>query len=304
MKNILKTLTLLSVTSLLACAAALCGCADGGNQKPEIPEIAYTTDDALIDAYDANDERFKPENVTMRENSPLKDKKIYWLGSSVTYGAASEQDSMADYLAALTGCISVKEAVSGTTIFDDGSSGNTGAKSYTRRMTSGSIFNKDEQIDAFICQISTNDAWGDRAKYRGKITDEYTTDKDFFNRKTTLGGVEYIIAYVTEVWNCPIYFYSGSYFGDTGTRSSGNPTGTGYGELVSQVKQVVDKWTALGVDVGVIDLYNDTEFNAHVSDEYYKWATSDAIHPKRAGYLQWWTPYFEQYLIVNLTMDL
>ena len=84
---------------------------------------------------------------------------------------------------------------------------------------------------------------------------------------------------------------------------SANPKGTAYGELVSQVKQVVDKWSELGYDVGVIDLYNDTDFNAHVSDEYYKWATSDAIHPKRAGYLQWWTPYFEQYLIVNLTME-
>jgi len=57
-----------------------------------------------------------------------------------------------------------------------------------------------------------------------------------------------------------------------------------------------------GFEVGVIDLFNDEEFNAVASDAYYSWATSDAIHPKKAGYLQWWTPYFESYLTYYLTM--
>ena len=303
MTKTFKSLTMLGIASVFICASALCGCKKEPGTitpPPEIPQIQYTTDDALISQFNANDERFAPENVTMRENSPLKGKKIYWLGSSVTHGASSEQDSMADYLAALTGCISVKEAVSGTTIFDDGSAG---SKSYTKRLTDGTIFKKDEKIDAFICQIPTNDAWGDRAKYRGKMTDAYEIDINAFDKKTTLGGVEFIIAYAAETWGCPVYFYSGSWFGDEGPRKSGNPTGTAYGELVRQVKEVVNKWSELGYDVGVIDLFNDESFNSHVSDEYYAWATSDAIHPKRTGYLQWWTPYFEQYLIVNLTMD-
>lgn len=305
MKKLFKVLTVFAITSAVMCGAALCGCGDKEPEpdpESEVPEILYTTDDAYITECTANDARFNPENVTMRENSPLKDKKIYWLGSSVTYGASSEGKSMADYLAALTGCVSVKEAVSGTTIFDDGKTENTGVKSYTRRLTDGSNFKKDEKIDAFICQISTNDAWGDRTKYRGEITGDTVMAKEAFDRKTTLGGVEFIIAYVTETWgiDCPVYFYSGSWFGDEGTRMSSNPKGSDYDELVSQVKDVVKKWADLGYNVGVIDLYNDADFNAHVSDEYYKWATNDAVHPRKAGYLQWWTPYFEQYLLVNL----
>lgn len=302
MKKLFKALTVFSIASAVLCGVALSGCVDKEPEKtdePQITEILYTTDDAYINECTANDARFNPENVVMHENSPLKDKKIYWLGSSVTYGANSDQNSMADYLAALTGCISVKEAVSGTTLFDDGTSG---SQSYTKRLTDGSNFKKDEKIDAFICQISTNDAWGDRAKYRGTMTDEFETDINAFDKKTTLGGVEFIIAYVTETWgiDCPVYFYSGSWFGDEGARMSSNPKGSAYGELVNQVKEVVHKWSELGYNVGVIDLYNDADFNNHVSDEYYKWATHDAVHPFKAGYLQWWTPYFEQYLLVNL----
>ena len=55
-----------------------------------------------------------------------------------------------------------------------------------------------------------------------------------------------------------------------------------------------------GTQVGVIDMFHDAEFNAAASKEYYGWAQSDAIHPKRAGYLQWWTPYLEHRLITDI----
>ena len=32
------------------------------------------------------------------------------------------------------------------------------------------------------------------------------------------------------------------------------------------------------------------------SDKYYSWACNDPIHPRKAGYLQWWTPYIQAYL--------
>ena len=77
-------------------------------------EYALTIDGAAGEAkYDAS----KVEKV---DNHPLNGKTIYWLGSSVTYGSAASGMSMADYLSAKTGAICVKEAVSGTTIFDDG----------------------------------------------------------------------------------------------------------------------------------------------------------------------------------------
>lgn len=294
-----KKITVFSSLAL-ACVVGLCACAPKEEEPPVIKAPQYGVDEALMATNGGNDDLFAPAAITADADSPLKGKVIYWLGSSVTYGAASMQASMADFLAAKTGCISKKEAVSGTTIFDNGGTGDTGSRSYTRRMMNSTIFDKTEKIDAFICQISTNDATNTRLKYRGEMTEADCTEQAAFKRDTTLGGVEYIISYVHETWNCPIYFYSGSYFGDEGARKNTNPKGSEYGKLVGQVKEIAEKWNALGYPVEVIDMYNDTEFNAAVSDAYYVWCMQDAIHPKRAGYLQWWTPYFEFFLSERL----
>lgn len=269
-------------------------------EQPVLLTPQYTIDETLL-SLDANDDCFSVNNVEMVENSPLFGMTFYWLGSSVTYGASSQGTAMAEYLQAKTGCICKKDAVSGTTIFDDNATQNTGVKSYTRRLINSTVFDKNQSVDAFICQISTNDAILSRIKHRGSITDSSVTNINQFDRTTTLGGIEFIIAYVTNLWHCPVYFYSGAYFGDSGTRSNKDPSGTNYSQLVNEVKQVAEKWSALGYEVKVIDLYNDNDFNNAVSDQYYTWCTSDPIHPKRAGYLNWWMPYFENYFIENLT---
>lgn len=285
----------------LAACTALCACSEKPAPEKQLPEVNYGIGETVPEL-NANDNSFSVASVTADEDSQLKDLTIYWLGSSVTYGASSQGESMADFLAAMTGCTCVKEAVSGTTIFDDGGNGDTGVRSYTRRLVNGSNFDKNQKIDAFICQISTNDARNDRLTKRGDMTGEDEMNIAVFDRTTTLGGVEYIIAYVKEVWDCPIYFYSGGYFDDDGVRKSANPTGTNYGKLVEEVKQITEKWRALGVETGVIDLFNDSDFNSKASDDYYKWCMNDAIHPRRAGYLQWWTPYFENFLTIHLVM--
>ncbi len=305
----LKTVGAMSLAALLLGCVSMAGCAtdkntdDSSDANKEIPKIAYTIDESLIETAQANDEMFYAKNVE-RVESPLAGKTLYWLGSSVTDGAASGSESMADFLAAKTGCISKKEAVSGTTIFDDGKSDNTGEKSYTRRLKNSSVFNKTEKVDAFICQISTNDAWGDRKKNWGTIASDDMLYQENFDLSTTLGGIEFIIAYVTDTWNCPIYFYSGAEFLDRdktlSPRANSNPTGTDYGELVNKVLEIAEKWKKADIDVEVIDLFHDIDFNAKASDAYYSWAMNDPIHPKKAGYLQWWAPYFEQYLLVSL----
>lgn len=291
--------TLFAATALCA-ALAICGC--GGEPKkpdpaPEPVSAQYDIREGHFDM-DANAD-FAASTVVPRENSPLAGKLFYFLGSSVTYGAASGGESMADFLAALTGCTCVKEAVSGTTIFDDGKTDNTGTKSYTRRLTQGTAFDKSAHPDAFICQISTNDATNDRLGMRGEIAEGILAAEEY-DRATTLGGVEFILRYVSDTWGCPVYFYSGAYFGDEGSRKNSNPKGSEYGKLVGEVKEVVEKWKDAGYDVDVIDLYNDEAFNSAVTDEYYAWCTSDPIHPKKAGYLNWWTPYFEAFLINHL----
>ena len=102
----------------------------------------------------------------------------------------------------------------GTTIFDDGSTGNTGSLSYTRRLKTSTKFDVNAKVDAFICQISTNDAKSEFQTRRGEISDSLTE----FDLTTTLGGVEFIINYVKETWDCPVYFYSGSYISVSGVR--------------------------------------------------------------------------------------
>lgn len=297
MNKFAKAFTFVFAAAVTVSCAALSGCAD--EDDPYVYTPIYTIPEE-IPTDDPNAAGYSVAEVERREDSPLADKTIYWLGSSVTYGSASGQESMADFLSALTGCKSVKEAVSGTTLYDDGGNGDSGVRSYTRRMVYGKNFDKSAQVDAFVCQISTNDARNDRLGKWGAMREDDEVVLDSFDTKTTLGGVEYIISYVTTTWNCPVYFYSGSYFGDSGVRSSTNPTGTNYGKLVNEVKKIVDKWNGLGYEVGIIDLFNDADFNAAASDDYYKWCTSDAIHPRKAGYLQWWTPYFEAYLCNEL----
>ena len=88
------------------------------------------------------------EQVKPVENSPLEGKRIIFLGSSVTYGAASKGVSFADYIGARNNCEIIKEAVSGITLVD------TGQSSYIQRLKK-----MDESAaDLFVCQLSTNDA--------------------------------------------------------------------------------------------------------------------------------------------------
>ena len=304
-KTVGIALSLLLVTAVSGCGGSEPPPASDPLPERELPEIAYTVDESLPGTTDANAETFYAKNVT-KTDSPLAGKTIYWLGSSVTYGANAGGESMADFLAAKTGCISKKDAVSGTTIFDDGTSENTGAKSYTRRLKESTVFDKNEKVDAFICQISTNDAWGDRKKNWGEITPDEMGQQEDFDLSTTLGGIEFIIAYVADTWGCPVYFYSGAQFFDKSKtlspRANDNPSGPDYGELVENVKKIAEKWRKFQLDVQVIDLFNDADFNAAVSDSYYAWAMENPVHPKRAGYSQWWTPYFERFLLVSLDL--
>ena len=113
----------------------------------------------------------------------LKNKTIFFLGSSVTYGSAAGGVSMADILAQTCDCTCIKEAVSGTTLAD------LNEKSYVSRLKRAEVTGP---IDLFVCQLSTNDA----------------------KRNIPLCEVERaireIIDYVKEHYGCPIVFYTGT----------------------------------------------------------------------------------------------
>ena len=215
-----------------------------------------------------NNEEYSAANAEVFENSPLKGKTFIFLGSSVTRGAASHDESFVDYLAAQDGITAVKEAVSGTTLVDNGE------KSYISRMKT---IDKDIEATAFICQLSTNDAT--KKLPVGEISTSF--NKEDFDTQTVAGAIEYIICYAQETWHCPVIFY-------TGTKYDSER----YAELVELLDGICEKW-----DIGLIDLWNSSIND--ISKDRYSFYMADGIHPVRAGYRDWWTPAIRDYLYNN-----
>lgn len=220
-----------------------------------------------------NRDEYSVANTEELADSALRGKTIYWLGSSVTVGASAGGESMSDFIAKKYGAVCIKEAVSGTTLAD------VNEESYVERLDAYLASpDRAEQVDAFVCQLSTNDkGFPDRF---GTVTGDDVRDASAFDRTTTFGAMEYIIATVRETWDCPIYFYTNPPMGDEN-----------YGTMVDALEQIAAKW-----DVGIIDLYRDEAFN-DLTDEERDLYMSDSIHPTKAGYREWWLPKFEEALL-------
>lgn len=212
-----------------------------------------------------NAEQYALDTIEVERNSPLKNKNIVFLGSSVTYGASSMGVSFADYIGAMNDCNIIKEAVSGTTLVDEG------VDSYISRLNKIDTQN----ADIFVCQLSTNDAT--QKKPLGEINNSVNIND--FNTKTVAGAIEYIIAYAKDKWDCPVVFYTNPKY------DSAN-----YQAMVNLLLEIQKKW-----NIGIIDMWNDVDFN-NITDEQKSLYMADSIHPTQAGYLEWWTPVFESKL--------
>ena len=206
------------------------------------------------------------KNTSAIENSPIKDKTVIFLGSSVTYGYGSMGVSFADFLEKSEGIVAVKEAVSGTTLVD------VKDNSYVSRMKT---IDKNIKADAFVCQLSTNDATKEMPL--GEISESY--DINDFDTQTIAGAIEYIIAYAKDTWNCPVVFYT-----------QANYDSEHYAKMVDLLIEIQKKW-----DITVIDFWNDSEIN-NITDEQRKLYLIDHIHPTKAGYKEWWLPKFQETL--------
>lgn len=203
------------------------------------------------------------------QDHALNGKMIIFLGSSVTYGAAAGGESFVDFLKKKDGIIAVKEAVSGTVLVDEKVQG---MDSYITRMKA---LDPELKADAFVCQLSTNDA--SLKKKLGNISDGFV--KEEFDVKTVAGAIEYIIAYARETWECPVIFYTGTKYKDEQ-----------YAQMVELLLKIQQKWK-----IGVLDLWNNVEMN-RVDPQKYDSYMADPIHPTKVGYEEWWTPKFEEYL--------
>ncbi len=207
-------------------------------------------------------------SVTLAEplgSTPLTDKKIIFLGSSVTFGSGAGGVSFVDYIEKRCGCKASKHAVSGTTLVDNG------ITSYISRMK----LIKDKSADLFVCQLSTNDAT--KGLPLGEVSESENAQD--FDTSTVAGAIEYIIAYAKEKWHCPVAFYTNPQY------DSKN-----YAAMVELLGRISEKW-----GITVIDLWNNKQFN-NITEEQRKLWMKDSIHPTKAGYLEWWVPVIEQEL--------
>lgn len=222
---------------------------------------------------EGNREEYDVKNMEQIENSPLAGKTYYFLGSSVTYGEGAEGQSMADFLAKKHGCTAIKNAVSGTTLMV------YGKDSYVTRLNadleSGRI---PEKLDGFICQLSTNDK-SKKDKF-GEVTADDVRSPSAFDTATTFGAIEYIVATIQNEYDCPVIFYTNSYFKDAN-----------YPKMIEGLDAIQKKY-----HIEVLDLYRDEAFNDISKEDYARYMRDD-IHPMKLGYRDWWLPAFEKILI-------
>ena len=217
---------------------------------------------------EGNRSQYSFDLITPLEDSPLKDGKICVLGSSVVYGASSQQVAVGEFLSKRFDCALTKEAVSGTTLVDNGE------KSYIQRMLNN--IDPNEHFDLFVCQLSTNDATQELPL--GEIVD--STDLNDFDTSTVTGAMQYVICYARQTWNCPVVFFTGSRYDSPA-----------YEAMVQRLMELKDLY-----EVGVLDLWTSDSFNS-ISDAQRSLYMDDNIHPTKAGYRDWWGPEMETQLL-------
>ena len=219
---------------------------------------------ALTSTAKGNSKQFGFDKIERLDGNPLEGKNICVLGSSVVFGHASQEESVAEYFGRRFGCAYTKEAVSGTTLVDSGS------LSYVSRLRK---LDRSVHYDLFICQLSTNDAT------KEKPLGEISAGPDY-DTSTVTGAMEFIINYARDTWNCPVVFFTGSRY------ESEN-----YAAMVRRLLELREKY-----GIGVLDLWSDDDFN-NIPDDLREIYMSDPIHPTKAGYRDWWCPEMEKQLL-------
>lgn len=214
-----------------------------------------------------------PAGYKRRLAHPLSGQKIFYLGSSITYGSASGGVAFGDIIHRITGNPYSKEAVSGTTLVDNGSS------SYVQRLKNGAL-DLSEKPDFLVVQLSTNDF--SQGKPVGVV--QNGTKSEDFDTKTISGAIQHIIAYAKE--QCPtvkVVFYVGAVRNNWGYKAA-------YENYVNgDFKKICEKWEIEPLDI------------LHAGYKSYPHFWSDDIHPTIEGYSAGWTPLFVKYFVDHLS---
>lgn len=188
-----------------------------------------------------------------------------FLGSSVTYGCGDPAKSFVDTVAARQAFPCIKEAVCGTTLCD------AGPDSYVARIKK---VDPQRKIARLVVQLSTNDVWQNMPV--GDVAASKNIDD--FDCKTTVGAMEYIIAYAKKTWNCAITFFTNPPFDNAA-----------YERLIDKLDALREKW---GIDS--VDFYRFGNMPALDGEKLASYM-SDPVHPNPRGY-EWMADVFCRYL--------
>ena len=216
-----------------------------------------------------NNDKYNPEYLTAYVNSPLEGKTILCVGASVTQGWAAKNISFVDYIAKLDSAKTIKEVYPGTTIATQNEN------SYYPRLRT---YTAEDSIDAVVIQLSSNDS--SFASGLGEIG--ASKELASFDDTTFAGGMESMICYAKQTWDCPVLVYCNPQF-----RVKSFYNDEAYDAMVQVTEKICEKW-----NVNFLNMWDDPEVNSIPLKEY-KFYMSDVVHPTKAGYLEWWTPMFE-----------
>lgn len=194
----------------------------------------------------------------------LSGKKIFQLGSSISYGAGSGGLSFVEQIAAVTGSDYVKETVSGTTLAKISNS----SVSYVERFEN---FDFSVGCDVLQTQLSTNDF--NNGVNKGTVSPNGVRASSAMDVTTICGAIEYIIAKTKEISPRTVIVFYSCYIKGTWQKYAE------YKNFVDkEMNSIVRKW-----DIVYVDLFNVPKLSY---DNY----MADAIHPKEVAYAGLFVP--------------
>ena len=196
---------------------------------------------------------------------PLSELTIFYLGSSITYGSKTGGTAFPEITQKVTGCDTVKRAISGTNLTIQ--SGRT--DSYIERFVQLPV---DDDPDYLIIQLSSNDF------SRGYSLGEISQSKDLkdLSTATITGAIETLIAKAKQQWSdVTVVFYS------CPIETSWKAYNTYKTYVNGTMKALEEKWEG---DMVMLDLFNSD----YVRNASY--IHTDHLHPLIKGYAQLFTP--------------
>lgn len=212
-----------------------------------------------------NDSKYDPDTLEVRKTA-LYGKHMLWMGSSFSAGTGSAGITLCNYLSHINSMVIINESL---------------AHSYLSSLTQNSAIRRFRSslalvshTDYLVIEISPIDA----EMTHGTVSESF--DRFTFRTKTTIGALEYLIAYALNLWKPEIILFTLPYCSDPS-----------YEQLIRQVHEVSQKW-----NVHLIDMYHDRELENPDPVKRSLYMT-DITHPTKAGLRDWIVPYMQKKLL-------